>query len=66
MIVVVNGAQKEINGQITVEQLLNSYSLDLSKTVVELNLKIIKKKMWHSTILKENDKLELVQFVGGG
>jgi len=33
---------------------------------VELNLEIVPRPQWESTVLKNGDKLEIVHFVGGG
>ncbi|HEX4602420.1 MAG TPA: sulfur carrier protein ThiS, partial [Candidatus Angelobacter sp.] len=36
------------------------------RVAVELNLEIVQRANWDTTILKEGDKLEIVHFVGGG
>ena len=48
------------------DQLINEKGFGQSGLVVELNLKIIKKENWGKTVLKQDDKLECVTFVGGG
>ena len=49
-----------------VVQLLEVLGLDPRTVVVELNRTIIRKQQLIETILKENDTVELVHFVGGG
>jgi sulfur carrier protein len=66
MNIFVNGKQIVINDNFTLKKLSDYLNLDLSKTVVELNGKIIEKNNSENTILKENDKIEFIQFVGGG
>jgi thiamine biosynthesis protein ThiS len=36
------------------------------RIAVELNRRIIKRSEWDSTSLRDQDKVEIVQFVGGG
>ena len=40
--------------------------LNMESLVVEYNFNIVKKAEWDCIILKENDNLELLSFVGGG
>jgi sulfur carrier protein len=36
------------------------------RVAVELNREIVPRANWEATILKDNDQLEIVHFVGGG
>jgi sulfur carrier protein len=36
------------------------------RVAVELNLDIVPRATWESTVLKDGDRLEIVHFVGGG
>ncbi len=62
----------EVNGQgretaaTTVLGLIEELSLDPRKVAVERNLEIVPRSLHGSTALAEGDKIELVQFVGGG
>jgi thiamine biosynthesis protein ThiS len=38
----------------------------MKKVAIELNQEIINKKNISKIILKENDKIEIVHFIGGG
>ena len=40
--------------------------MPLKKVAIELNQKILDKKKIGKTILKKNDKIEIVHFIGGG
>ncbi|MDD4526710.1 MAG: sulfur carrier protein ThiS [Candidatus Margulisbacteria bacterium] len=66
MNVTVNGELKSIKKGSYISGLLSAFSIKPEAVVVELNLKIISKELWDTTILKENDKVEIVRFVGGG
>lgn len=45
---------------------LRQQNYDVTKIAVERNGEIIPKDFYHSTILGEEDQLEIVHFVGGG
>ena len=66
MTIVVNGKTERIEAKTSLLDFLNSKKLDPEKVVVELNLDIISKEQLGSTILNENDSLEILRFVGGG
>ncbi|MFO7751892.1 MAG: sulfur carrier protein ThiS [Desulfobacteraceae bacterium] len=48
------------------EQLISSLGFSPDSVVAEVNLKIVKKENLAGTRLKEGDRIELVNFVGGG
>lgn len=62
----VNGEFKIIKDGVSVKELLSELAIKNEAVVVELNLKILSKDEWDNTILKENDVVEIVRFVGGG
>jgi len=61
----VNGKKENIDS-ISIKQYLESKDIDLDSIIILLNEEIIKKDIIDSTILKDNDSLEIVKFVGGG
>jgi len=61
-----NGKKITLNQKISLFDLLKKYKLDKKKVAVELNKKIVIKQMYKKKILKNNDKIEIVQFIGGG
>jgi len=62
----INGIEKEIPQNTTIKDLLSSLNV-LDKTMaVAVNMKIVKKDDWDKFVLKENDKVEALNFVGGG
>jgi thiamine biosynthesis protein ThiS len=46
--------------------LLRDINISLKKVAIELNQEIIDKKKIDKMILKKNDKIEIVHFIGGG
>lgn len=50
----------------TVAELLDRLGIQRGRVAVELNLNILPKEEYSTTLLKEDDQLEVVRFVGGG
>ena len=62
----INGIEKQIPPSTTIKNLLEDLKI-LDKTMaVAVNMKIVKKDEWDKYILQENDKIEALNFVGGG
>ena len=62
----VNGKIKSIPNNYKVLNLLRDINISLKKVAIELNQEIIDKKKIDKMILKKNDKIEIVHFIGGG
>jgi len=62
----VNGEQKAYPGPLSIDGLLAALSLAPAKIAVERNLEIIAKSRYGETMLADGDRIEIVQFVGGG
>jgi len=62
----VNGEQKHLQRSISLGEFLLNEGYDLQKTAVEKNGNIIPKKAYQEEMVCDNDKLEIVHFVGGG
>ena len=66
MKIIINGNEKNIQKNTTIKELLDSLGV-LDKTMaVAVNMKIVKKDDWDKYKLQENDKVEALNFVGGG
>lgn len=62
----VNGEIFEFREGMTVSNLIAEMGFSEAMVAVELNLDILPRDSFSSTILKENDCIEVVRFVGGG
>ena len=66
MVVRVNGIQREIPNGSTIDGLFELFHLSKKSVIFELNQKVVDRKIYLVTQLKEGDRLEIVHFVGGG
>ncbi|OCA91964.1 sulfur carrier protein ThiS [Pseudobacillus wudalianchiensis] len=67
MNIIINGKEEQMALQEpTLEQLLAAYSLQGKSVIIEANGQIVPKEKIGSTTVKEGDRIEIVQFVGGG
>ncbi|MFZ8865103.1 MAG: sulfur carrier protein ThiS [Rickettsiales bacterium] len=66
MQITLNGEKINISDKMTIANLLTEFALSAQKVAVELNQEIIPIEDYKLTILKENDHIEIVEFVGGG
>lgn len=64
--ITVNGQQEEYLEKISVTSYLESKKMRTDRVAVELNGEIIPKSMYGDTMIKDQDQLEIVSFVGGG
>lgn len=61
----VNGEDRTVAAD-TVLALVQELGLDVRKVAVERNLEIVPRSLHAQTPLAEGDRIEVVQFVGGG
>ena len=62
----VNGKVKSIPGKYSISDLVKNLNIPIKKVAIEHNQEIIDKKKINRIILKKNDKIEIVHFIGGG
>lgn len=62
----VNGKEISLVAQITITKLLYDLKINIKKVVVEVDGEIISKDDYSSFIIKENNSVEIISFVGGG
>ena len=62
----VNGEIFEFKEGMTVSNLIAEMGFSEAMVAVELNLDILPRDSFSSTVLKENDCIDVVRFVGGG
>ena len=66
MKIIINGEEKEFTQNTTLDEVLNKLELSGKVMAAAVNMDIVKQDAWKSHILNNGDKLELLDFVGGG
>ena len=66
MQLVMNGVARTVPDGLTVATLIEHLGMKSDRVAVELNREIVPRNRWEATSLGENDRLEIVHFVGGG
>ena len=66
MNIIINGEKKNFLDGTNLQDILQSLSLDGKVMAAAVNMDIVKQEKWKTHILKDGDKLELLDFVGGG
>lgn len=66
MTIILNGDKREIAAPVSVSELLRQLDIDERRVAVELNLAVVKKAAYDSSLVKDGDEVEIVNFVGGG
>ena len=66
MTITLNGDPHELQAPLSVSALLERLEIDGRRVAVELNLAVVKKAAYDSSVITEGDEVEIVNFVGGG
>jgi len=66
MNVTVNGITKEFEEDIDLQTLIIRLGLEEKVMAAALNMEIVKQENWPTCKLNNDDKIELLDFVGGG
>lgn len=66
MRIFLNGESRELSGTPSLAELITQLELPAMRIAVELNREVVRRNDWSGTMLNENDRIEIVHFVGGG
>ena len=61
-----NGKKYQVKKKCNLKELLRILKKSNNKVAIEMNGEIADKKKYYKIFLKKNDKIEIVQFIGGG
>lgn len=65
MQLIINGERKE-SVATNIQALLDELGIESKVMAAAVNMNVVKKELWSEFTLNENDKVEFLQFVGGG
>ena len=66
MRVYINGESREVQGNPSLADLITQLDLPAARIAVELNREVVRRGEWGETMLHDDDRIEIVHFVGGG
>ena len=66
MLITLNGEPYELDAPLSVADLLTKLSIDPRRVAIEYNLEILRRQLFADTLVHEGDRIEIVNFVGGG
>ncbi len=66
MKLIINGVEKEFEENSTLQTIITSLEIEDKVMAAAVNMEIVKKDQWAQYCPVNDDKLELLQFVGGG
>ncbi len=66
MQLIINGEDKTFDDNLSLKLIIQSLQIEDKVMAAAVNMNVVKKDDWDSFIPKEDDKIELLQFVGGG
>jgi sulfur carrier protein len=66
MTLIINGETKEFEDSFSLQDIITNLQIENKVMAAAVNMNIVKKDEWSSFIPKNDDKIELLQFVGGG
>jgi thiazole synthase len=64
--VYINGDSKEFQGTPSLAELITQLDLPAARIAVELNREVVRRSEWERVMLRDDDRIEIVHFVGGG
>jgi sulfur carrier protein len=64
--VYVNGESRKVSDSLSILELITQLDLPLNRIAVELNRAVVRRADWETTYLRDEDRIEVVHFVGGG
>jgi thiamine biosynthesis protein ThiS len=62
----INGEARVLPSAETLAALVDQLGMKYDRVAIELNREIVPRGQWEQTRLQDGDRLEIVQFVGGG
>jgi sulfur carrier protein len=66
MKIIVNSEEQVFDEGITLLEIVRFFKIEEKVMALAVNMQIIKKDKWKEYIVQDGDRLEMLQFVGGG
>ena len=66
MRVYINGESRDVPGTPSLAELITQLDLPAARIAVEVNREVVRRSEWSRVMLRDEDRIEVVHFVGGG
>jgi thiamine biosynthesis protein ThiS len=66
VVITLNGDPFELEQPVTLADLLTQLAIDSRRVAIEHNLAIVKRQAFPTVVVGSGDRVEIVNFVGGG
>jgi thiamine biosynthesis protein ThiS len=66
LFITLNGEPYELDAPMSITDLLARLDIDPRRVAIEHNLSIVRRQLYAETFIHEGDRVEIVNFVGGG
>jgi sulfur carrier protein len=66
MKIIVNSEEQVFDEGITLLEVVKFFKIEEKVMALAVNMQIVKKDKWKEYIVQDGDRLEMLQFVGGG
>ena len=66
MRITVNDELRDVPDDLSLQELIGCMTLPAERLAIELNRAVVRRAEWPRTRLREDDRVEIVHFVGGG
>ena len=66
MTICINGEHRELDGPVTVGELLRRHDLAPQRVAVEINQELVRRARFDEVQIADGDRVEIVTLVGGG
>jgi sulfur carrier protein len=64
--ILVNDELLDVPNDLSLQELVGRLTLPAERLAIELNRQVVRRADWSQTELREEDRIEIVHFVGGG
>jgi sulfur carrier protein len=66
MTLIINGQEKSYEEPMSIQQIIDNLQIESKVMAAAVNMNVVKKENWSEYMPDDGDKVEFLQFVGGG
>lgn len=66
MIIILNGKEEILNEGVTLAEFISLKGFNPYTIIIDHNYKLVKSENWAVIVLKDKDKINIINYIGGG